>query len=227
MLDGQVLADDTFDCVFDADERWVIGVQLAPAHVAPDWPDGNPQQVHLDLHIDNPATAHAKAIALRGPVSASSRRRDRQRRAPGLRRPCRPPVLPRLGTSRRRHGPTDLAGPSPGVEDRWLLGASQGRPACGTGTGWTSTTPSDAPRRSSGWPRCTGCGRHAPSMHEKQPRSATTVSSTSPPSATRAQRFPGTLAYQIAPSASAQMPSGAEPGPRSAHTRRSIRSPGQ
>ena len=49
--------------------------------------------------------------------------------------------------------------------------------------------------------------------------------STSPPSATRVQRWPGTLAYQIAPSASAQMPSGAEPGPRSAHTRRSTSSP--
>src|ERR671911_525071 len=64
-----------------------------------------------------------------------------------------------------------------------------------------------------------------PSMHAKQPRSAMTVSSTSPPSATRVQRSPGTLAYQIAPSASAQMPSGAEPGPRSAHTRRSTSSP--
>src|SRR5918993_3176322 len=64
-----------------------------------------------------------------------------------------------------------------------------------------------------------------PSMHAKQPRSAMTVSSTSPPSATRVQRCPGTLAYQIAPSASAQMPSGAEPGPRAAQTRRSTSSP--
>jgi len=64
MLDGQVLGDDTWHSVFDADGRWVIGVQLAPDHVAPDWPDGNPQQVHLDLHIDDAAGAHAKAIAL-------------------------------------------------------------------------------------------------------------------------------------------------------------------
>ena len=41
-----------------------IGVQLAPDHVPPDWPDGNPQQVHLDLHIDDPASAHDEAIAL-------------------------------------------------------------------------------------------------------------------------------------------------------------------
>jgi hypothetical protein len=64
MFDGQVWGDDQFHCVFDSDGLWVIGVQLAPDHVPPDWPDGNPQQVHLDLHIDDPASAHTKAIAL-------------------------------------------------------------------------------------------------------------------------------------------------------------------
>lgn len=64
MLGGQVLGDDQFHCVFDLHDRWVIGVQLAPSHVPPDWPDGAPQQVHLDLHIDDPASAHAEAIAL-------------------------------------------------------------------------------------------------------------------------------------------------------------------
>ncbi|MEI6402681.1 MAG: VOC family protein [Actinomycetota bacterium] len=64
MLDGRVLADDDFHCVFDAEDRWVIGVQLAPNHQPPDWPNGNPQQVHLDLHVDDPSVAHAKALAL-------------------------------------------------------------------------------------------------------------------------------------------------------------------
>jgi hypothetical protein len=64
LLDGEVLGDDRWHSVFDADGRWVVGVQLAPDHAAPDWPHGNPQQVHLDLHIDDPASAHAKAIAL-------------------------------------------------------------------------------------------------------------------------------------------------------------------
>jgi hypothetical protein len=64
MLRGRVLTDDAFHCVFDPDGRWVIGVQLAPEHVPPDWPDGNPQQVHLDLHVDDPVSAHAEAIAL-------------------------------------------------------------------------------------------------------------------------------------------------------------------
>ena len=64
MLGGRVFIDDTFHSVFDADGRWVIGVQFDPDHVPPEWPDGNPQQVHLDLHIDDPAGAHAEAIEL-------------------------------------------------------------------------------------------------------------------------------------------------------------------
>jgi hypothetical protein len=65
MLGGRVVTDDRWHSVIDADGRWVIGVQLAPDHVPPDWPDGDPQQqVHLDLHIDDPSSAHAEAIAL-------------------------------------------------------------------------------------------------------------------------------------------------------------------
>jgi predicted enzyme related to lactoylglutathione lyase len=64
MLDGRVLTDDQFHSVFDADDRWVMGVQLAPGHVPPEWPDGNPQQLHLDLHVDDAASAHERAIAL-------------------------------------------------------------------------------------------------------------------------------------------------------------------
>ncbi|MGI5147275.1 VOC family protein [Plantactinospora sp. CA-294935] len=32
--------------------------------VPPDWPDGTPQQVHLDLYVDDFDTAHEQAIAL-------------------------------------------------------------------------------------------------------------------------------------------------------------------
>ena len=64
MLGGRVVTDDTFHSVMDADTRWVIGVQLAPDHVPPDWPDGSQQQVHLDLHVDDIASAHARAIEL-------------------------------------------------------------------------------------------------------------------------------------------------------------------
>ena len=56
-------------------------------------------------------------------------------------------------------------------------------------------------------------------MQAKQPRSTGMVLTTSPPFRTRTQCLPGTLATQTAPSASAQMPSGACSS--SAQTRRS------
>lgn len=41
-----------------------IGVQLAPNHVAPDWPHGTPQQIHLDLWVDDPTAAHDLVMSL-------------------------------------------------------------------------------------------------------------------------------------------------------------------
>ena len=64
MLGGRVLPDERWHSVFDADGRWAVGVQLAPDHVPPEWPHGTPQQVHLDLHVRDPAKAHAAAISL-------------------------------------------------------------------------------------------------------------------------------------------------------------------
>src|SRR5262245_23333319 len=41
------------------------GVQLAPNHVARDWPDGTPeQQIHMDLWVDDFPTAHGQVMAL-------------------------------------------------------------------------------------------------------------------------------------------------------------------
>ncbi len=65
MLDGRVIDDDPrFHCVFDHDGNWVIGVQHAPDHTPPDWPNGAPQQVHLDLHVLDPTSAIAQATRL-------------------------------------------------------------------------------------------------------------------------------------------------------------------
>lgn len=64
LLDGRVIADGRFHCVIDGDEHWRIGVQHAPDHVPPAWPDGAPQQVHLDLHADDAHASHAQALAL-------------------------------------------------------------------------------------------------------------------------------------------------------------------
>ena len=65
ILGGHVFRDDDWHSVIDAAGQWRIGVQLAPHHVPPDWPEGKiPQQVHLDLHVDDPRAAHEEAMAL-------------------------------------------------------------------------------------------------------------------------------------------------------------------
>lgn len=43
----------------------VVGVQFAPDHVPPAWPDGDPPvQMHLDLWVDDHESAHEKLTAL-------------------------------------------------------------------------------------------------------------------------------------------------------------------
>jgi catechol 2,3-dioxygenase-like lactoylglutathione lyase family enzyme len=63
LLDGTVEADDDWHSVL-VDGEWRLGVQLAPNHVPPDWPDGTPQQIHLDLYVDDVKAAHERAISL-------------------------------------------------------------------------------------------------------------------------------------------------------------------
>jgi hypothetical protein len=64
ILGGHVFEQDDWHSVTDAAGEWRIGVQLAPGHVPPDWPDGTPKQVHLDLHVNDPRAAHEEAMAL-------------------------------------------------------------------------------------------------------------------------------------------------------------------
>ena len=66
VLGGRVIPDDEdgWHSVLDADGQWRIGVQLAPNHVQPKWPHGAQQQVHLDLHVDDPERAHDDGVAL-------------------------------------------------------------------------------------------------------------------------------------------------------------------
>jgi hypothetical protein len=64
LLGGTVDADDDWHMVL-VDGRPRVGVQLAPDHTAPEWPDGTPrQQIHLDLWIDDVAAAHEEILAL-------------------------------------------------------------------------------------------------------------------------------------------------------------------
>jgi predicted enzyme related to lactoylglutathione lyase len=57
--------------VDSVDDQWhnvrvpgmpVISIQYARGHVPPQWPDGPPQQVHLDFEVDDIAAAHAHAL---------------------------------------------------------------------------------------------------------------------------------------------------------------------
>lgn len=64
VLDGTVDVDDDWHMVL-VDDAPVVGVQLAPNHVPPDWPDGTPQQqIHLDLWVDDIETAHETVMTL-------------------------------------------------------------------------------------------------------------------------------------------------------------------
>jgi predicted enzyme related to lactoylglutathione lyase len=63
LLGGTVVEDDGWlSVVIDGDRR--IGVQPVPDHVPPEWPEGTPQQIHLDLYVDDLDAAHQEAIGL-------------------------------------------------------------------------------------------------------------------------------------------------------------------
>ena len=63
VLGGEVDAEDDWHMV-RVDGQARVGVQLAPGHESPVWPDGAPQQIHIDLWVENEAEAHAEVMAL-------------------------------------------------------------------------------------------------------------------------------------------------------------------
>ncbi|MET9224349.1 VOC family protein [Lentzea sp. NPDC003310] len=64
VLGGEVQEDsDWHMVVVDGTPR--VGVQLAPDHTPPTWPDGpTKQQIHLDLWVEDFAEAHEQVMAL-------------------------------------------------------------------------------------------------------------------------------------------------------------------
>jgi len=64
VLDGSVEAEEDWHMVSVAGEPRV-GVQLAPNHIPPDWPDGSPeQQIHIDLWIEDFEAGHDRVMSL-------------------------------------------------------------------------------------------------------------------------------------------------------------------
>ena len=97
LLDGQVEKEDDWHTVYVGGvPRY--GVQLAPDHVQPDWPDGSPQQIHLDLYVEDINGGHRHALAS-GARLLQDADRDAARGLRGLRRSGRAPVLSVLGLS--------------------------------------------------------------------------------------------------------------------------------
>lgn len=65
VLGGRVVKDDDWHSVLDASGEWCMGIQFAPNHIPPLWPDGEQQQqVHLDFHADDPQGARDEVMAL-------------------------------------------------------------------------------------------------------------------------------------------------------------------
>jgi predicted enzyme related to lactoylglutathione lyase len=63
LLGGTVEADDDWHTV-RVDGKPRLAIQLAPGHVPPQWPDGAPQQIHLDFFVDDVRAAHDEAMSL-------------------------------------------------------------------------------------------------------------------------------------------------------------------
>src|SRR5262244_279122 len=63
LLNGRVEAEDDWHTVY-VDGKPQLGFQLAPDHVQPQWPEGTPQQIHLDLYVDDIKSAHDEAMRL-------------------------------------------------------------------------------------------------------------------------------------------------------------------
>ncbi len=64
VLGGEIDRDDGWHMVIVNGEPR-IGVQHAPNHIPPDWPNGTPQQqVHLDLWVEDFDAAHERVTQL-------------------------------------------------------------------------------------------------------------------------------------------------------------------
>jgi hypothetical protein len=63
LLQGTVDKQDDWHTVRSAGGP-AIAVQLAPGHQPPEWPDGIPQQIHLDLWVADVESAEQEVLSL-------------------------------------------------------------------------------------------------------------------------------------------------------------------
>jgi len=63
VLGCSVTADSTDEWADLDGAGSLLSFQRAPGHQPPSWPDGTPQQVHLDLRVTDYAEPHERAVA--------------------------------------------------------------------------------------------------------------------------------------------------------------------
>ena len=63
VLGGEIEAESDWQAI-TVDGKPALAVQLAPDHRAPQWPDGLPQQMHLDIWVTDPEDAHDEVLQL-------------------------------------------------------------------------------------------------------------------------------------------------------------------
>lgn len=64
LMGGEIIREDHWNDVTDHRGDVRLSVQRVENYTPPHWPDGVPQQLHLDLHVGDIAAAHAHVIAL-------------------------------------------------------------------------------------------------------------------------------------------------------------------
>jgi hypothetical protein len=63
LTEGTVEKETDWHSIRTADGRR-LAVQLAPDHTPPEWPDGSPQQMHVDLWVEDIETSERAVLAL-------------------------------------------------------------------------------------------------------------------------------------------------------------------
>ena len=56
--------DDSGWHMIKVDGRPSLGIQHVPNHIPPQWPDGTPQQMHVDLWVEDFESAHQEVVSL-------------------------------------------------------------------------------------------------------------------------------------------------------------------